>query len=145
VIEKFEIMSPRNQFSTLRNEAGFTLVEILVAMTIFAVAVLGLAAGTVTVARNNTTSHLSTSAVNLAQGKIEELRAMTAAAFAGLTCPSYTSTGCSENVTVSGKTFSRSWRITANSPVAGVNKIDVKVDWTDYSSRSVEVSASVPQ
>jgi type IV pilus assembly protein PilV len=128
-----------------RTAAGFTLVEILVAMTIFSIAVLGLAAGTVNVTRNNNTSHLSTGAVNIAQAKIEEFRAMTSAAFATVACPSYTSTGCSDTATSAGKAFSRSWKITANSPVAGVNQIDVKVDWTDYTSRSVTVSGSKVQ
>jgi type IV pilus assembly protein PilV len=128
-----------------RENAGFTLVEILVAMTIFSIAVLGLAAGTINVTRNNNTSHLSTSAINIAQAKIEELRAMTSGAFATVVCPSYTSTGCSDTATSAGKAFSRSWKITANSPVAGVNQIDVKVDWTDYSSRSVTVSGSKVQ
>jgi type IV pilus assembly protein PilV len=132
-------------FSKRNETAGFTLVEILIAMTIFAVAVLGLAVGTVNVVRTNQTGHLSTSAINLAQTKIEELRAMSATAFAGLTCPLYTSTGCSDTASASGKSFSRSWQITANSPVAGVNKIDVKIDWTDYSNRSLTVSASVAQ
>jgi type IV pilus assembly protein PilV len=122
-----------------RGAAGFTLVEILVAMTIFAIGVLGLAAGTMNVLRTNSTSQLSTSAINLAQSKIEELRAMSAAAFAGLSSPG------SDTATASGKTFNRTWQITANSPVAGVTKIDVTVGWTDYTSRSVTVSASVAQ
>ena len=72
---------------------GFTLVEILIAITIFCFAVLGLAIGTVSVIRTNQTSHLRASAVNLAQARLEELRAMTSTAFSGLTCPS--STPCS--------------------------------------------------
>jgi prepilin-type N-terminal cleavage/methylation domain-containing protein len=69
---------------------GFTLVEILIAITIFCFAVLGLAIGTVSVIRTNQTSHLRASAVNLAQARLEELRAMTSAAFSGLLCPSST-------------------------------------------------------
>ncbi len=125
--------------------AGFTLVEILVAMTIFSFAVLALGAGTIGLIRNNQTSYLGTSAITLAQTKVEELRAMNTTTFAALACPSYTSTGCSDSPTASGKTFSRSWQITANSPVSGVNQIDVKVDWTDYTTRSMVVSASVAQ
>ena len=124
---------------------GFTLIEILVAVTIFSFAVLGLAIGTVSLIQTNQNSHLNTSAINLAQAKFEELRAMTSAAFAGLSCPSYATTGCSDTPVASGKTFSRSWQFTANSPVTGVNKIDVKVDWTDYTSHSLTFTASVPQ
>jgi prepilin-type N-terminal cleavage/methylation domain-containing protein len=128
-----------------RDQNGFTLIETLVAITIFAFAVLGLAAGTVSVIQTNKTSHLQASAVNLAQGKIEEFRAMSTAAIAALACPSYTSSGCSDAPSASGKTFSRSWQITANLPVTGVSTFAVKVDWSDYSSRSLTMSASVVQ
>lgn len=122
---------------------GFTLVEILIAITIFCFAVLGLAIGTVSVIRTNQTSHLRASAVNLAQARLEELRAMTAAAFSALSCPS--STPCSDNAVASGVTFTRRWSITTNSPVAGVNRIDVTVNWSDYANQTLTFTASVPQ
>jgi prepilin-type N-terminal cleavage/methylation domain-containing protein len=127
----------------INKDAGFTLVEILIAITIFCFAVLGLAIGTVSVIRTNQTSHLRASAVNLAQARLEELRAMTSAAFSGLSCPS--STPCSDNATASGVTFTRQWWITTNSPVAGVNRIDVTVNWMDYASQTLTFTASVPQ
>jgi len=127
------------------NNQGFTLIEIMVAATIFSFAVLGLAIGTVSVIQTNQNSHLQASAINLAQAKLEELRAMTSAAFSGLSCPSFATIGCSDSPVTSGTTFSRSWQITADSPVTGVNQIDVKIDWTDYASRSVTFTASVPQ
>ena len=125
----------------IQKKDGFTLIEILVAMTVFDIVLFGLAMGTVTVIRTNQTSGLQASAVNLAQGKIEEFRAMSTTALAALSCPSYTSSGCSDAPSASGMTFSRSWRVTATSPVT----IDVKVDWSDYASRSVTFSASVSQ
>jgi len=122
---------------------GFTLVEILIAITIFCFAVLGLAIGTVSVIRTNQNSHLRASAVNLAQARLEELRAMTSAAFSALSCP--TSTPCSDNAVASGVTFTRQWSITTNSPVAGVNRIDVTVNWSDYANQTLTFTASVPQ
>jgi len=136
---------PEDNELKIRANDGFTLVEVLVAATIFVFALLGLAAGTVSILRTNNTSQLQVSAVNLAQAKIEEFRAMSAAAFGALACPSYTSTGCSDTPSASGKIYNRSWQITADSPVAGVSAIAVKVDWSDYSSRSVTMSASVSQ
>ncbi len=129
----------------INNNAGFTLIEIMVAATIFSFAVLGLAIGTVSVIQTNQTSHLQTSAINLAQAKLEELKAMTNTAFSGLSCPSFTTTGCSDSPVAAGTTFSRSWKITANSPVTGVNQIDVIINWRDYASRSVTFTASVSQ
>jgi prepilin-type N-terminal cleavage/methylation domain-containing protein len=130
---------------TIHKKDGFTLVEILAALGIFSFAVLGLAIGTVTLIRTNQNSHLLTSGVNLAQAKLEELRSMTSAAFSSLSCPSYTTTGCSDSAVASGVTFNRSWKITANSPAAGVSQIDVKIDWTDYVGHSLTFNASVPQ
>lgn len=127
----------------INKDDGFTLVEILIAITIFCFAVLGLAIGTVSVIRSNQTSHLRASAVNLAQARLEELRAMTAAAFSALSCPS--STPCSDNAIASGVTFTRRWSITSNSPVAGVNRIDVTVNWSDYANQTLTFTASVPQ
>jgi prepilin-type N-terminal cleavage/methylation domain-containing protein len=135
------------KFLTTRtgNAVGFTLIEILVAMTIFSFAVLGMAAGTVTLTRTNQNSHWHASAVNLAQARIEELRAMTSAALSSLACPAYTSPGCSDSPVASGATFARSWQITADTPVAGVSQLNVKIDWTDYTSQSLTFSASVFQ
>jgi prepilin-type N-terminal cleavage/methylation domain-containing protein len=127
----------------IHKDDGFTLVEILIAITIFCFAVLGLAIGTISVIRTNQTSHLRASAVNLAQARLEELRAMTSAAFSGLSCPS--STPCSDSATASGVTFTRQWWVTPNSPVAGVNRIDVSVNWSDYASQTLTFTASVPQ
>ncbi|MGE5304578.1 MAG: type IV pilus modification PilV family protein [Alphaproteobacteria bacterium] len=127
------------------NNQGFTLIEIMVAATIFSFAVLGLAIGTVSVIQTNQNSHLQASAINLAQAKLEELRAMTSAAFSSLSCPNLTTIGCSDSPVASGTTFNRSWQITANLPVTGVNQIDVQITWRDYTNRSVTFTASVPQ
>jgi prepilin-type N-terminal cleavage/methylation domain-containing protein len=126
-------------------QSGFTLIEVLVALTIFSLAVLGLVIGTVSVARTNNYSHLNASAINLAQAKLEEFRSMTSVAFTALSCPSYTSSGCSDSPVASGQTFARSWQITVNSPVAGVNKIDVKLDWSDYTSHTVTFTSALWQ
>jgi prepilin-type N-terminal cleavage/methylation domain-containing protein len=125
-----------------RHQEGFTLIELLVALTIFSFAVLGLAIGTVSIAQTNNTSHLNAAATNSGQAKLEELGAMSSAAFSSLSCPTYISVGCSDAVTASGKSFARSWMITANSPVTGVTKVDVKIDWTDYLGHSLTFTGS---
>jgi prepilin-type N-terminal cleavage/methylation domain-containing protein len=125
-------------------QGGYSLVELLVAITIFTFAVLGLAIGTVTVARTNQNSHLNGAAINIAQTKLEELRSMTSTAFSALSCPSFSTTGCSDTANASGTTFNRNWMITANSPVTGVAKIDVQVGWNDFTSHTMTFTASVP-
>jgi prepilin-type N-terminal cleavage/methylation domain-containing protein len=125
-------------------QGGFSLIELLVAITIFTFAVLGLAMGTVAVTRTNQNSHLNGVAVNVAQTKLEELRSMTSTAFSALSCPSYSTAGCSDTATSSGATFGRNWMITADSPVTGVAKIDVQVGWYDFTSHILTFTASVP-
>lgn len=119
---------------------GFTLIEVLVAMAIFAIAVLGLAIGTTSVMRANQTGLYTTIATNLAQDKLEELKAKPAAQI--------TTTGSPENnISVSGVpvSFNRSWAVTSNSPATGVKRIDVTVTWTDYMSRTVTISSAVKE
>jgi prepilin-type N-terminal cleavage/methylation domain-containing protein len=123
--------------------AGFTLVEVLVALSIFSFAVLGLAAGTISMTRTNQNSHLNAVAMNLAQAKLEELRAMKNTVFSAISCPSYSTSGCSDTQSASGLSFTRSWMITVDSPAAGMNKIDVKIDWRDYTNQTLTFSSSV--
>ncbi len=134
----------RTGTNSAESQGGFSLIELMVSITIFTFAVLGLAIGSVTVARTNQNSHLNGAAVNIAQNKLEELRSMTSTAFATLSCPSYTTPGCSDTATSYGATFSRNWMITADSPVTGVAKIDVQVGWNDFTSHSLNFTASVP-
>ena len=131
----------------IQNNQGFTLIEILVSLTIFSVAVLGLAIGTVTLTRTNADSQLRASAINVAQARLEELKAMNPATLTALvaTCTSVSSSGCNDNFSASGLTYARRWWFAANSPVVGVNRIDVKVDWTDHGSRTLTFTAAVPQ
>jgi prepilin-type N-terminal cleavage/methylation domain-containing protein len=131
----------------LKKIEGFTLIETLVAMTMFSVAVLGLAIGTVTLTRTNADSHLRTTAINVAQARIEELRAMNAATLTTLAaaCVSISSTGCNDTFYASGTTYDRRWWFTTNSPVVGVNRIDVRVNWADHQNRSLTFGAAVPQ
>jgi len=120
--------------------SGFTVIEALMAMVIFGVAILGLAIGATTVVRANQTSLYITIATNLAQDRLEELKSRT----------SGTITASSETQTVSGVTFTRSWTVDAggvnNCPnVSGLICIAVTVNWRDYAQRSVVISSAVKQ
>ena len=129
--------------NSMKEQGGFTLIEIIVAVSIFTFGVLGLAAGTISVTRTNQNSHLNASAINLAQAKLEDLRSMTTTAFAALLCPS--AAPCADTAVAANTTFNRQWWITTNSPVAGVNKINVTIAWTDYTAHSLAFTASMAQ
>ena len=87
--------------------------------------------------RANHTSYLGTIATNLAQDKLEELKAKPA----GL---SSCASNCDNPVpTYHGVVFTRTWTLTPNSPVVGVQQIDITVNWTDYAAHSQTISAAV--
>jgi prepilin-type N-terminal cleavage/methylation domain-containing protein len=119
---------------------GFTVVEVIIAMAIFAVAVLGLAVGSASVIRANQTSLFHTIATNLAQDKLEDLKGRTIINVGSC------SSNCESPVpTYQNVPFIRTWTVTANQPIAGVSQVTVTVQWTDYQSRSVTLSAAVEQ
>jgi type IV pilus modification protein PilV len=121
------------KISQKANAKGFTIIEVLVAMGIFTVAILGVAISATSVIKANQVSYSTTIATNLAQDKLEDLKAN----------PTSVASGSESSIPVSGETFSRTWTVTVNSPVTGVTKIDVAVTWTDYTAHTVTLSSVV--
>ena len=130
-------MPRRNSIKTgkpqVQKQDGFTLIEILIAMSIFTAAVLGVAISATSVIKANQSSYSTTIAINLAQDKLEELKAL----------PASLASGGPVTDTINGETFSRSWTVTSNSPISGMKRIDVAVTWTDYGSHSITLSSAV--
>jgi prepilin-type N-terminal cleavage/methylation domain-containing protein len=113
---------------------GFTLIEVLVAITIISVGILALGANTTSISRSNRLSADTTIAVNLAQEKIEEAKAQTIFANGTFTD---TPPGPAGNV------FTRALVI-SDSPEAGLKQVDVTVTWIDYGmARSVTLGTYV--
>ena len=116
-----------------KTQCGFSLIEILVAMAIFSIGILGFAMSTISVTQGNQKSYNIAIANALAQDKLEELKAL----------PATLASGGPVTDTISGQSFSRSWTVTANSPISGMHKIDVTVTWTDYQSHSITLSSAI--
>ncbi len=131
-------MTSRFSVSRKKRVAGFTLIEVLVAMVVFAISSLGLAIGVTSVIRSNQRNYLAAIATNLAQDKLEELKAKSPANV----------TPCPENCDnpkpkTNGVEFTRTWQVVNNSPVAGVKQIDVTVEWSDHTSHNVKISGAM--
>lgn len=139
--ERFKFQSSPPHVACRRRNGGFSLIEVLISMTIFSIAVLGLAIGAGSVMRANQTSYFSTIAVNLGQDKLEELKSNKGDPVNFFkTC----STNCDATVpTHDGVGFIRTWTVGPLPGVAGVTQIDVTVGWTDYRFHSVTVSSAV--
>jgi prepilin-type N-terminal cleavage/methylation domain-containing protein len=123
----------------LSSSAGFTLIEVLVAISIFAFGMLGLAAGAISITRANKTAQFHSMATSLAQEKLEQLKA-TSVAFVS-TC---TGNSCETAPTYLGVTFLRNWTIDLNQPQSGLKQITVSVSWTDYTSHTIYVISAMP-
>lgn len=131
--ERFKFRGSPPHVACRRRNGGFSLIEVLISMTIFAIAVLGLAIGAGSVMRANQTSYFSTIAVNLGQDKLEEVKAN----------PATLASGGPVTDTVDGVVFTRTWTVTPDSPALGVSQIDVQITWTDYTTHNVTVSSAV--
>ena len=124
-----------------KHQAGFTLNEILVAMNVIVIAVLGYSLNTVGVIQGNMANDNMTIAINLAQDKIEQLKAQKNIVNDDL-CPgsgdhAITAVGAPNGI------FSRCWKI-AGSPLGPhLKQIDVTVSWRDRESREIIISTLV--
>jgi type IV pilus modification protein PilV len=123
-----------------RGEEGFSLIEVLVALTILAVGLLSLALLQVTAIKGNAGASKSTIAMDLAQAKLELFRrdAWTAidnstnTTFGGGTTPIYASVpaDAGNSVTVRGTMFYRIWRVVPNA-TDSLKTITVWTCWRD--------------
>jgi len=109
--------------------AGFSLLEILVALTVFSIASVALISGVTTSIRANNTSEHLTQATILAQDKLEALLASAPTFAAGSDAPR--------------AGFTRTWTITSDTPQVGVAQINVSVSWADYTSQTITVMTVV--
>jgi hypothetical protein len=129
-------------FSTkLRQDAGFTFNEILAAMSIVVLGVMGYSLSSVNMIQRQTVSDRSTIAIHLAQDKLEELQALRSLTDVDL-CPSGGDHGISAKAGVPG-IFDRCWRVATSPLGTNLKQIDVKVSWQDYEAREITLSTLV--
>ena len=134
VIVKFFI----RQLNIVERQSGFTFNEILVAMSVIAVAVLGYSLSTVGVMRGNRVADNSTVALNLAQDKIEQLRAQQHL-LNDDRCPAAGDHGLTATGEPGG-IFDRCWKIIDSPLGANLKQIDVTVSWRDYEDHEVTLT-----
>jgi type IV pilus assembly protein PilV len=116
----------------LKGTRGFTLVEVLIAMVVLAIALMGLATLQVRCIRSNDLANRTTQATNLAQVQMEELLFLHAT---GTTFPAGVTFDDENPVSVpaddAGAIYTRSWEFIDDSPVPAARKIIVRVEWED--------------
>ena len=119
-------MNFMNMFNT-RNNSGFTLMEVLVAMVILSVGLLGTAALTIKIINSNKLSNMISTATVLAQDKMEEIRGV-----------GYDNAVPEAKAPMSSPYahYEREVTVTPNSPSIGMKTITVTVFW-DSDAHSV--------
>jgi prepilin-type N-terminal cleavage/methylation domain-containing protein len=124
----------RSVKATAVKSRGFTLIEILVAIVILSVALLGLASLMVSTTRNNSFGMQIAEAVNLAQNKIEELGVTKwEDMLAGTDPPTKGSTEIE---------YTRSWTFQLDG--TGQNRsVIVKITWNDRGPHSISIPSSI--
>lgn len=113
------------------NESGLSLTETLAALVVFLTVAAGLAASTVAVIRGNSVSRKTAAAAALAEGKIEEFRALGSVAAADELKPGKHDDPLNP-LTALGEShgsFVRSWTVTPASPHEGLAMVEVTVSW----------------
>jgi Tfp pilus assembly protein PilV len=116
---------------------GFSIVEVMASLTLFALVAAALATTSAGTIRYNLHSRDSTAASALVQDKIEDFRALDPGA-ADLTPGSHQDPLSSlDALGHSGGKFSRSWTVTADSPRRGLATVVVNVRWQDRGERSI--------
>jgi Tfp pilus assembly protein PilV len=111
---------------------GFSLIEVVFALTFLAVGILAVASMIPAGTRGVTQSRVLTSGLMAAQVKLEELKGKDYTTLAAGTFSDTTSV------------FTRTWVVTDSIPMAGCKKIDVTSSWTDsHGAQTAQLSSYV--
>ena len=123
------------------HQKGFTFNEVLVAINVIVIAILGYSLSTVGVIRGNLTNDNTTAAINLAQDKMEQLKAQKNLVNDDR-CPSAGDRAITATGTLNG-IFDRCWRIVDSPLGPHLKQIDVTVSWRDRENREIIVTTLV--
>lgn len=127
-----------------QEEAGFSLVEVMISVFLFAFCLLGLAQLQLTALHANLKARGSTEAASLAQGKLDELRLLpfdhpaladgdavgaSGYSLAGLEMTGVDADGLQTGIDLSGRTYDMYWNVADDVPVAGAKTVRMIVCW----------------
>jgi len=114
-----------------RREAGFTMVEALIGLVVFGVGILMLSQLAPRSSHAGIRARSVSEAMNLAQGKVEELRAMPSES---------TELAAGTHVdTAALGAFRRQWVVDDDTPMSGMRRVSVRVSFATTSADSVVV------
>jgi len=121
------------------DQGGFAMLEVMLAIGLFAIVAGSLSAVTVGSVRANNVSKQTSVATALIQNKVEHFRALNPAVSSADLTPG-THQDPLNPMTPLGNgngTYNRSWVVTANTPKIGLSQVAVTVTWKGSSARTV--------
>ncbi len=101
-------------------EYGFTLIEVMIALTIFTIGILGISGMLIIGERGIMAGNKSHSAVQISKAQMEQLRGS----------PNI-ETGSGECTTIDTPEIQCQWTIRKDTPAAGLSEIEVKASWNE--------------
>tara|TARA_R110002050_G_scaffold57423_1_gene128821 strand:+ start:36230 stop:37489 length:1260 start_codon:yes stop_codon:yes gene_type:complete len=119
----------------IKKTLGFSLIEVLIALVILAVGLLGLAKIQGITLLNSAESRMQTHALNFAQEKIEELRTYGNTS----TYTAYASNAVGTDIVGANSTFTRTWSISACPNTVECKNISVTVAWTGINGSAYNI------
>ena len=139
------------------NQSGFTLLEVLIAISILTVGLLGVAQMQIMGIRGNYFSGNTTAALTLAEEKMEDLLGKSYsdtdlddtepgnnANLASITTIDHTENVNEDGQPVTGGFYRRIWNVADNTPIADTKTVTLIVTWNNDSHR-VSLSCIKPQ
>jgi type IV pilus assembly protein PilV len=122
---------------TVKSEEGFTLIEIMIALVVLSIGLIALAGLQMSAMRGNTLSKRMTTAVSIANARIEQIKNMP---YANIQSESST------QITESNMTFTRQVTVSNDIPVANTKTVNVTVTWKNGAkSHTAPISTVITQ
>ena len=119
--------------SRIKDARGFTLLEVMVALVIFTIGLLGLAGMQIMAIKGNSFGQQMTVASTIAQNQLEAMRESAGSLSDG-----------NDTVTdQNGITYTRTWTVTADSPDTNMDTVLITVSWTGPTGSGSEATRSI--
>jgi type IV pilus assembly protein PilV len=116
-----------------KQSRGFTLLEVMIALVILAIGLLGLAGLQIMAIKGNSFGQQMTAASTLAQNQLEALRESAGSLSNG-----------NDTVTdQNGITYTRTWTVAANQPQTNMDTVDITVSWTGPTGTGADATRTI--
>jgi type IV pilus assembly protein PilV len=120
-----------------KKSKGFSLIEVLIALVILAIALLALAGLMVQSTNSNSWGSHLTEASTFAQDKLEELRMTT---WANLVLEPFTDV----RTGATGTNYTRTWTVTTNG-TGNLRTVSINISWTDKTNHTITILSAITQ